>query len=151
MRFKSLNESILSVTNPQSKLVEEQKYIEEYIELLEFALEAIAEELECDVEDLLEDIQTPERYAQMGNKLKRSENRVSKAHKEVKNAERAENRAYRGKSAIKQSYASSRSIDAQDARQEREIDHDDLARQDSEERKSRKLFGKGGKVVSPKQ
>lgn len=56
MQYKSLNESILSVTNPQSKLVEEQKYIEEYIELLESALESIAEELECDVEDLLEDL-----------------------------------------------------------------------------------------------
>ena len=55
MKFRSLNEAILSVTNPQSKLVEEQKYIEEYIELLEFALEAIAEELECSVEDLLEE------------------------------------------------------------------------------------------------
>ena len=56
MNFKSLNSAIRSVTNPQSKLVEEQRYIEEYIELLEFALEAIAEELECDVEDLLEDL-----------------------------------------------------------------------------------------------
>ena len=61
MRYKSLNESILSVTNPQSKLVEEQKYIEEYIAMLESALESIAEELECSVEDLLEDL-PPKEY-----------------------------------------------------------------------------------------
>ena len=126
MQYKSLNESILSVTNPQSKLVkegllgklkkkaqrfgqaaaafhsdgdafemksmrrlqrkqegqkekggrlrnskgvlesksglvEEQRYIEEYIELLEFALESIAETMECSVEDLLEDL-PPKEY-----------------------------------------------------------------------------------------
>ena len=50
MKFRSLNESILSVTNPQPELTQN-----EYIELLESALESIAEELECDVEDLLEE------------------------------------------------------------------------------------------------
>ena len=59
MKFRSLNESILSVTNPQPKvsssLVEEQRYIEEYIAMLESALESIAKELECSVEDLLEE------------------------------------------------------------------------------------------------
>jgi len=64
MRFQSLNESIQSVTNPQSKLVEEQKYIEEYIAMLESALESIAEEMECSVEDLLEDTETPGRKAE---------------------------------------------------------------------------------------
>ena len=72
MRHKSLNESILSVTNPQPKLVEEQRYIEEYIAMLESALEAIAEELECDVEDLLEDIQTPARAAQSTRKINKA-------------------------------------------------------------------------------
>ena len=61
MGYKSLNEAIQSVTNPQSKLVEEQKYIEEYIAMLESALESIAEELECSVEDLLEDL-PPKEY-----------------------------------------------------------------------------------------
>ena len=61
MKFRSLNESILSVTNPQSKLVEEQRYIEEYIAMLESALESIAEEMECSVEDLLEDL-PPKEY-----------------------------------------------------------------------------------------
>ena len=73
MRYKSLNEAIESVTNPQSKLVEEQKYIEEYIAMLESALESIAEELECSVEDLLEDLQTRGRYLQVDPKATHSE------------------------------------------------------------------------------
>lgn len=51
MKFKSLNEAIESVTNPQPELTQE-----EYIDILESTLESIAEELECDVEDLLEDL-----------------------------------------------------------------------------------------------
>ena len=70
MQYKSLNESILSVTNPQSKLVKEEQ---EYIERLESALEAIAEELECSVEDLLEDVQTRGRYLQVDPKATHSE------------------------------------------------------------------------------
>ena len=50
MRFRSLNEAIESVSNPQPELTQN-----EYIELLESALISIAEELECDVEDLLEE------------------------------------------------------------------------------------------------
>ena len=43
------------VLESKSGLVEEQKYIEEYIAMLESALESIAKELECSVEDLLEE------------------------------------------------------------------------------------------------
>ena len=53
--------------------VEEQKYIEEYIAMLESALESIAEELECSVEDLLEDVQTRGRYLQVDPKATHSE------------------------------------------------------------------------------
>ena len=55
-----------------SSLVEEQRYIEEYIELLEFALESIAEELECDVDDLVEMAQTPARSAVLDRAEKKS-------------------------------------------------------------------------------
>ena len=65
-KFRSLNEAIQSVTNPQPELTQQ-----EYIELLEFALESIAEELECDVEDLLEDIQTPQRKAEGEKDIKK--------------------------------------------------------------------------------
>ena len=44
------------VLESKSGLVEEQKYIEEYIAMLESALESIAETMECSVEDLLEDL-----------------------------------------------------------------------------------------------
>ena len=155
MKFQSLNESILSVTNPQSKvsssLVEEQRYIEEYIELLEFALEAIAEELECDVEDLLEDIQTRERQVQMKRKLKRSDNLVGKANAEVNKRERAEDRAYSNLSAdddfLKVAKTSDRADTARDNRERTDKKHSSLVNQNWNEKKSRKLFGKGGKII----
>ena len=155
MRYKSLNESILSVTNPQSKvssaLVEEQRYIEEYIELLEFALEAIAEELECDVEDLLEDVQTRDRQVQMKRKLKRSDNLVGKANAEVNKRERAEDRAYSNLSAdddfLKVAKTSDRADTARDNRERTDKKHSSLVNLNSRERKSKKLFGKGGKVI----
>ena len=151
MRFKSLNESILSVTNPQSKLVEEQRHIEEYIELLEFALEAIAEELECDVEDLLEDIQTRDRQVQMKRKLKRSDNLVGKANAEVNKRERAEDRAYSNLSAdddfLKVAKTSDRADTARDNRERTDKTHSSLVNLNSRERKSKKLFGKGGKII----
>ena len=50
MQYKSLNESILSVTNPQSKLVEER----EYTELLETIIVAIANELNIPPQELIE-------------------------------------------------------------------------------------------------
>ena len=151
MKFQSLNESILSVTNPQPKLVEEQRYIEEYIELLEFALEAIAEELECDVEDLLEDIQTRDRQVQMKRKLKRSDNLVGKANAEVNKRERAEDRAYSNLSAdddfLKVAKTSDRADTARDNRERTDKTHSSLVNLNSRERKSKKLFGKGGKVI----
>ena len=154
MKFQSLNESILSVTNPQPKLVEEQRYIEEYIELLEFALEAIAEELECDVEDLLEDIQTRERQVQMKRKLKRSDNLVGKANAEVNKRERAEDRAYSNLSAdddfLKVAKTSDRADTARDNRERTDKTHSSLVNLNSRERKSKKLFGKGGKVIKKK-
>ena len=65
--------------------VEEQKYIEEYIAMLESALESIAEELECSVEDLLEDVQTRGRYLQVDPKATHSERLAdSKGRKERK-------------------------------------------------------------------
>ena len=80
MKFQSLNESILSVTNPQSKLVEEQRYIEEYIAMLESALESIAKELECSVEELLEETK---KTAQLSSKQRAAamKDRNSRIHR----------------------------------------------------------------------
>ena len=139
------------VLESKSGLVEEQRYIEEYIELLEFALEAIAEELECDVEDLLEDIQTRERQVQMKRKLKRSDNLVGKANAEVNKRERAEDRAYSNLSAdddfLKVAKTSDRADTARDNRERTDKTHSSLVNLNSRERKSKKLFGKGGKVI----
>ena len=74
MKFRSLNESILSVTNPQPELTQN-----EYIELLEFALESIAEELECDVDDLVEAMRlTPARSAVLDRERNKSRQTMSK-------------------------------------------------------------------------
>ena len=51
-KAQASKDSKSKIFNKMGTVKEEQ----EYIELLEFALEAIAEELECDVEDLLEDL-----------------------------------------------------------------------------------------------
>jgi hypothetical protein len=73
MRFKSLDEAIESVTNPQPEFTQE-----EYIELLESALESIAEELECDVDDLVEDMaQTPQRKRQLLSKINKAQSKQS--------------------------------------------------------------------------
>lgn len=105
---------------------------QEYIELLEFALEAIAEELECDVEDLLEDIQTPERKAE--------------GEKEIKNLSRTRTR--RLKSWTKHpNPGSSGYYDAEDRFDK--ANSAKAARQDqqSAERSSSDTYGKGGKIV----
>ena len=53
MRFKSLNESILSVINPQPELTQN-----EYIYILESTLEAIAEQLELNPNELVEAVRS---------------------------------------------------------------------------------------------
>ena len=72
MKFRSLNEAIESVTNPQPELTQN-----EYIELLESALISIAEELECDVDDLVEMAQTPQRKRQLIAKIHKAESQQS--------------------------------------------------------------------------
>ena len=78
MHYQSLNESIMSVTNPQPKLTQD-----EYIEILESALDCIAEELDCDMEDLLEDLfemaQSPQRKRQVISQIDRAQERQSRS------------------------------------------------------------------------
>ena len=54
-KAQASKDSKSKIFNKMGTVKEEQKYIEEYIELLESALESIAKELECSVEDLLEE------------------------------------------------------------------------------------------------
>ena len=120
MNFKSLNSAIRSVTNPQPKLVKE-------------------------------DIQTRDRQVQMKRKLKRSDNLVGKANAEVNKRERAEDRAYSNLSAdddfLKVAKTSDRADTARDNRERTDKTHSSLVNLNSRERKSKKLFGKGGKVI----
>ena len=146
-KAQASKDSKSKIFNKMGTVKEEQ----EYIELLEFALEAIAEELECDVEDLLEDIQTRERQVQMKRKLKRSDNLVGKANAEVNKRERAEDRAYSNLSAdddfLKVAKTSDRADTARDNRERTDKTHSSLVNLNSRERKSKKLFGKGGKII----
>ena len=59
-----------SFENRSASMKEEQ----EYIAMLESALESIAEEMECDVDDLVEDMaQTPQRTRQLASKIDKAE------------------------------------------------------------------------------
>ena len=85
MKFRSLNESILSVTNPQPEFTQE-----EYIELLESALISIAEELECDVDDLVEAYHlTPARSAVLDRAEKGAKRKIT--HSDNEKAKESEN------------------------------------------------------------
>jgi hypothetical protein len=137
-KFRSLNEAIQSVTNPQPKvsssLVEEQKYIEEYIAMLETALESIAEELECSVEDLLEDVQTPQRKAEGEKDIKNLKRKAAEKMRiwvKVSDPHTHSPRAYE---------AGDRYSEANSAK---------AARQDkqSAEQASSDTYGKGGKII----
>ena len=125
MNYKSLNSAILSVTNPQPKN------------------EALT--------SLQEDIQTRDRQVQMKRKLKRSDNLVGKANAEVNKRERAEDRAYSNLSAdddfLKVAKTSDRADTARDNRERTDKTHSSLVNLNSRERKSKKLFGKGGKII----
>ena len=129
MKFRSLNESILSVTNPQPEFTQE-----EYIELLESALESIAEELECDVEDLLEDVQTPQRKAE--------------GEKDIKNLKGTYKR--RIKKAARTPLNSKASDDAMTRANDTLTDLSNRTAKNDTERKSTKLYGHRGKIIKKK-
>ena len=66
-----------------SSLVEEQRYIEEYIELLESALESIAEELELDPNELVEAYRlTPARSAVLDRAEKGAKRKITHSDNE---------------------------------------------------------------------
>jgi hypothetical protein len=73
--FRSLNESIARIQNPQAALDEAM----EYNELLETVLLALCEELELDPNALLEDVQTYERSQETEKKSKKLDKNIRKA------------------------------------------------------------------------
>ena len=100
------------IIKKKSTVKEEQ----EYIERLEFALEAIAEELECSVEDLLEDIQTSARAAQSRNLVGDAVDRANASE-----------------------------TDRQEKIRVRKLNK--VSNRHEMERKSKKTYGMGGKIV----
>jgi len=88
--FRSLNESIAKVQNPQAALNEAL----DYTAALEEILLALCEELDLDPNELIEDIQTPERAAEMektGESLRVKISRA-KTRKQLDKADKAHNK-----------------------------------------------------------
>ena len=121
--FRSLNESIARIQNPQAALDEAM----EYTALLETVLLALCEELDLDPNKLFEDIQTPERAEEMGKKERKAG--ADHDRKLQKAFDRGENE---GSPKI-------RKIDR---------DYAKIANRDFKEKSDPdRLYGKGGKVV----
>jgi polyribonucleotide nucleotidyltransferase len=102
---------------------------------------------------LSEDVQTPERQAQMKRKYNKAERSADAAEAIVQKKTKVEDRAY-GKYSIRRPgsiarlhNAIKRADFARDDREELENKLSDIVNQNDKERKSRKLFGKGGKIV----
>jgi hypothetical protein len=77
--YRSLNESIAHVQNPQAALNEAL----EYAAALEAALLSLCEELEIDPQDLMEDIQTPARERELNNQIRRTRRKYDKGRGSV--------------------------------------------------------------------
>ncbi len=135
MNYRSLNEAIESVTNPQPKneaLTSLQE--QEYIAMLESALESIAEAMECSVEDLLEDVQTPQRKAE--------------GEKDIKNLKGTYKR--RIKKAARTPLNSKASDDAMTRANDTLTDLSNRTAKNDTERKSTELYGHRGKIIKKK-
>jgi len=121
--FRSLNESIARIQNPQAALDEAM----EYTALLETVLLALCEELDLDPNKLFEDIQTPERAEE-----------TQKARKEAgRKHEKLLQKAFRA--GENEGSPKIRKIDS---------DYSKVAKRDFKEKSDPdRLYGKGGKVV----
>ena len=110
---------------------------QEYIEMLEFALESIAEELECDVEDLLEDMaQTPQRKRQLLSKINKAQSKQSAIYNSP-DMERA----------IRSTKSGAKQLDRE---KKAEKDEKRGVKLFNKEVGSKKLYGRGGRVLKRK-
>jgi hypothetical protein len=124
--YRSLNESINAVQNPQVALHEAQ----EYASTLEAALEFVCEQMEITPDELLEMAQTAQRSKQMNKK-------VDAAYIKHDNA-------------LEKAFAAGH---GEGSKRIRKIDSDyhKLDNQNAREKSSKKLYGKGGKEIDPKR
>lgn len=138
----SLNESIAYVNSPQRELDEAR----EYAAALEDLLLALCEGLDIDPDALVEDLQTPERAKEMRKKI-----RTARDNKSWARHERDENRHLEdlakpfGRDASDGHRQDARNAERRRATAERQ--QKTLSAQDAKEKASKKLYGRGGKVV----
>jgi uncharacterized protein (DUF3084 family) len=126
--YRSLNESIAHVQNPQAALNEAL----EYTAALEAVLLSLCEELDLDPRDLMEDIQTPERRAEAAAQRKKQ---VKKLNTNLARFQKTKIGTAANERAYKSSRRESEKTGKMDAAHERE------------QRATTRLYGKGGKVV----
>jgi hypothetical protein len=122
--YRSLNESIAKVQNPQAALNEAQ----EYTALLEEVLLALCEELDIDPQALMEDIQTPEREAESEKNMRKLSRRAGGWET------RLNNMTSRSKAARERQVKADAAAEAAEDRHRKE-------------QKSKTVYGKGGKPV----
>jgi len=120
--FRSLNESIARIQNPQAALDEAM----EYTAALEAIILDLCEELDLDPQALMEDIQTAARFKEMGKKIDRAAADYKK----------------------KGSYA--KFITGKTRKDPYARKLEDVVGRDKDEAHSKKLYGKGGKVLKRK-
>ena len=142
-KHTSLNESIAYVNSPQRELDEAV----EYALALEDLLLALCEELDIDPDALVEDLQTPERAKEMRQKI-----RTARDNKSWARHERDEYHHLAGiagtysKEGERDHKGSARNAERRLATADRQ--QKALSAQDAKEKASKKLYGRGGKVVS---
>jgi hypothetical protein len=142
--YRSLNESISQVQNPQAALNEAL----EYASFLEGILDNLCEELGLDPQAVMEDIQTAEREREMRPLVRKAIKKQDAARADT--ARETERRAMRGDPVM-------RNWDLKNIRAKYSKKHglrkkggpNEIIARDNKERKDpTTLYGKGGKVVA---
>ena len=131
--FRSLNESIARVQNPQAALDEAM----EYTSILESVILDLCEELELDPQALVEDVMTAGRERQLSGKINRQAYKTNKAYAADDNDESPvgdEKSKRRTAIEFRKQYERSKKLG-------KRYDH---------EMQSDKVFGKGGRVLRDK-
>ncbi len=142
--YRSLNESIAKVQNPQAALDEAL----EYASFLEGILDNLCEELDIDPQALMEDIQTAEREREMRPLVRKAIKKQDAARADT--ARETERRAMRGDPVM-------RNWDLKNIRakyskkyglRKKGGPNEIIARDNKERKDSTTLYGKGGKKVA---
>ena len=125
-QYRSLNEAINNVQDPQYYTTEE------YTEILEDLVEALCEELDVDPYDLFEDVQTPARGRETRQQLKRLRNTANTKERLWSKTAPFSNSSVKAENEL-------------DAAADR-VDNKVIS--NYKERRSKKVFGRGGKIVT---